>query len=191
MVTRRRRLFLLHGETPMSSPTSARESGAEQEKEKAPAGNGGANAVVGPAREHSQTLFILIFKGRPEDTPAARITDLYVVANDDSNTNSTFRLDGQPGKYRAGELWNLAAPRLRPDYRSQIHVATLPTASAVDTTLHDTIKGVVVNNEDPSWGCQHWVGDVVTTLQELGMISEDEGDRAIDAMMNIILGAPR
>ncbi|KAK7931634.1 hypothetical protein PG985_002346 [Apiospora marii] len=175
----------------MSSPASAREPGAEQGKEATPAGNGGANAVAGPARGHSQTLSILIFKGRPEDTPAARITDLYVAANDDSNTNSTFRLDGQPGKYRAGELWNLAAPRLRPDYRSQIHVATLSTASAVDTTLHDTIKGVVVNNEDPSWGCQHWVGDVVTTLHELGMISEDEGDRAIDAMMNIILSAPR
>lgn len=181
----------MHGETPMSSPTSAGEPGAEQGKETKPAGNGGANAVAGSARGHSQTLSILIFKGRPEDTPAARITDLYVAANDDSNTNSTFRLDGQPGKYRAGELWNLAAPRLRPDYRSQIHVATLPTASAVDTTLHDTIKGVLVNNEDPSWGCQHWVGDVVTTLQELGMISEDEGDRAIDAMMNIILAAPR
>ncbi|KAK8116206.1 hypothetical protein PG984_012708 [Apiospora sp. TS-2023a] len=191
MVTRRRRLFLLHGETPMSNPTSARESGAEQGKEETPAGNGSANAKAGPSIGHFQTLSILIFKGRPEDTPAARITDLYVVANDDSNTNSTFRLDGQPGKYRAGELWNLAAPRLRPDYRSQIHVATLSTASAVDTTVHDTIKGVVINNEDPSWGCQHWVGDVVTTLQELGMISEDEGDRAIDAMMNIILAAPR
>ncbi|KAK8069496.1 hypothetical protein PG994_006112 [Apiospora phragmitis] len=172
----------------MSSPTSARESGAEQET---PAGKDGANRVAASTREHAQTLSILIFRGKPEDTPATRVTDLYVAANDDSNTNSTFRLDGQPGRYRAGELWNLAAPRLRPDYRSQIHVATLPTTSAVDTTLRDTIKGAAVNNEDPSWGCQHWVGDVVTTLQELGMISEDEGDRAIDAMMNIILAAPR
>jgi len=80
---------------------------------------------------------------------------------------------------------------LRPDYRSQIHVATLPAPSAVDTTLHDTIRAVTVNNDDPSWGCQHWVGDVVTTLHELGMISQDDGERAIDAMMNIILAAPR
>ncbi|KAK8084780.1 hypothetical protein PG997_006051 [Apiospora hydei] len=175
----------------MSSPALARDSGAEQGKEETLAGNDGANVATKSTRQHSQTLSILIFKGKPEDTPAARVTDLYVVANDENNTNSTFRLDGQAGRYRASELWNLAAPRLRPDYRSQIHVATLPTSSAVETTLHDTIKGVVVNNEDPSWGCQHWVGDVVTTLQELGMISEDEGDRAIDAMMNIILSAPR
>ncbi|KAK8098413.1 uncharacterized protein PG998_013899 [Apiospora kogelbergensis] len=175
----------------MSSSIAAREPGAEQAKEETPAGNHGADAAAAPSRNRSQTLSILIFRGRPEDTPAARITDLYVAASDDSNTNSTFRLDGRPGSYRAGELPNLAAPRLRPDYRSQIHVATLPATSVAGTSLHDTIKGVVINNDDPSWGCQHWVGDVVMTLHELGIITEDEGDRAIDAMMNIILAAPR
>jgi len=110
LVTRRRRLFHLHGETPMSSSIAAGKSGAEQGKAETPAGNNGADVAAAPSRNPSQTLSILIFRGRPEDTPAARITDLYVAANDDGNTNSTFRLDGQPGRYRAGELWNLQLP---------------------------------------------------------------------------------
>jgi hypothetical protein len=169
-----------------TGPPGTTGAGRGRQQHQSQAGDG-AGEAVGSASGHLQELYILIFKGEQADDADHRTTDLF-VRND--CTNSTFRLEGQPGRYRVGEVCKQPAPRFRPRYRSQIHVASVSTRTAADTFLLDTIKGVAVNNADPSWNSHHWVGDVVTTLQGAGIITQEEGNLAIDAMMDIVLRAP-
>lgn len=144
-----------------------------------------------PAGESAQTreLWILIFKGHPRDIQSARVTDLYLEVNDDnsnnsSNSNCTFRLEGQPGGYWVSEERNQPEPRFRSHFYQKLHVATLQS----DSTLRNAVNDVPLRHNESDFNCQTWVGDVIEKLQTDGLISS--GDAVVDAMVKSIYQAP-
>ncbi|KAI1390043.1 uncharacterized protein F4822DRAFT_428389 [Hypoxylon trugodes] len=139
---------------------------------------------------HSQTLWILIFRGYPRDIQSARITELYIVFDDDESRNLTIRIQGHHPNFAVDEVWNQAHPRTRPHFFRRLAVATVETSSELDMRLRDAILGTHVNNTESDWTCQSWVGDALTTLQDARLITVEEGDNALNGMVNYIARAP-
>ncbi|KAI0849263.1 hypothetical protein F5Y00DRAFT_261733 [Daldinia vernicosa] len=146
---------------------------------------GNPNAV-----SHSQTLWILIFRGYPRDIQSTRVTELCIVFDDNENKNLTVRIKGSYPHYSVDEVWNQAPARTRPHFYRRLAVATVETSSELDTRLRDAILGTHVNNTELDWNCQSWVGDVLTTLQDAKLITDEEGDNALNGMVNYIARAP-
>ncbi|KAI1142532.1 hypothetical protein F5Y05DRAFT_409682 [Hypoxylon sp. FL0543] len=139
---------------------------------------------------HSQTLWILIFRGFPRDIQSARVTELCIVFDDNENRNLTIRIKGQHPNFSVEEVWNQAPARTRPHFYRRLAVATVETTSELDMQLRDAILGTHVNNTESDWTCQSWVGDVVTTLQDAKLITVEDGDNALNGMVNYIARAP-
>ncbi|KAI1098921.1 hypothetical protein F4804DRAFT_345952 [Jackrogersella minutella] len=139
---------------------------------------------------HSQTLWILIFRGYPRDIQSARVTELYIVFDDNESKNLTIRIQGHYPNFVVDEVWNQPHPRTRPNYYRRLAVATVETSSELDMGLRDAILGSHVNNTESDWTCQSWVGDVLTTLQDAKLITVEEGDNALNGMVNYIARAP-
>ncbi|KAI1487882.1 hypothetical protein F5X96DRAFT_680925 [Biscogniauxia mediterranea] len=140
--------------------------------------------------EFSQTLWILIFSGQPRDIQSTRVTELYIVFNENESTNLTIQIQGQHPSFKVKEVWNKPPPRSRPRFLRRLAVSTLPTDSEFDTRLRDAIVRTRVDNVEPDWTCQSWVGDVLTELQNADLITVDEGDSALNGMVNCISQAP-
>ncbi|KAI0601493.1 hypothetical protein F4775DRAFT_397217 [Biscogniauxia sp. FL1348] len=141
-------------------------------------------------KEYSQTLWILIFSGQPRDIQSARITELCIVFNENESTNLTIQIQGQHPSFKVKEVWNRPPPRSRPRFLRRLAVSTLSTNSEFDTRLRDSIVRTRVDNVEPDWTCQSWVGDVLTELQNANLITVDEGDSALNGMVNCISQAP-
>ncbi|KAI1081054.1 hypothetical protein F5B20DRAFT_70207 [Whalleya microplaca] len=139
---------------------------------------------------HTQTLWILIFRGHPHDIQSARVTELYIVFDEDESTNLTIQIQGQHPNFTVKEAWNGALPRARPHFFRRLEVATIETTSESDMHLRNAILGTPVNNTESDWTCQSWVGDVLTVLQEANLITVEEGDNALNGMVNYISRAP-
>ncbi|KAI1372920.1 hypothetical protein F4677DRAFT_448952 [Hypoxylon crocopeplum] len=139
---------------------------------------------------HSQTLWILIFRGYPRDIQSGRATELYIVFDDNESKNLTIRIQGQHPNFSVEEVWNQAPPRTRPHFFRRLAVATVETSSELDTRLRDAILSTHVNNTEADWTCQSWVGDVLTALQDARLITVEEGDNALNGMVNYIARAP-
>ncbi|KAI2624869.1 hypothetical protein GGR54DRAFT_637770 [Hypoxylon sp. NC1633] len=139
---------------------------------------------------HTQTLWILIFRGSPRDIQSARVTELSIVFDDNESKNLTIRIQGQHPSFSVDEVWNQPPPRTRPHFFRRLAVATVETHSELDTRLRDAILGTQVNNTESDWTCQSWVGDVLTTLQDARLITVEEGDNALNSMVNYIARAP-
>ncbi|KAI1462694.1 hypothetical protein F4805DRAFT_452518 [Annulohypoxylon moriforme] len=139
---------------------------------------------------HSQTLWILIFRGYPRDIQSTRVTELYIVFDENESKNLTIRLTGHHPNFTVEEVWNQPHPRTRPHFYRRLAVATVETSSELDMRLRDAISGSQVNNIESDWTCQSWVGDVLTTLQDARLITVEEGDNALNGMVNYIARAP-
>ncbi|KAI8624855.1 hypothetical protein F5Y19DRAFT_284661 [Xylariaceae sp. FL1651] len=147
----------------------------------------GGTSKPGPV----QTLWILIFKGQPRDIQSTRVTELYIAYNEDESTNVTIQIQGEHPNFRVNEVWNQPLPRLRPNFYRRLAVSTLTTTGEeFDTRLRDAIWSTPVNNTELDWSCQSWVGDVVTVLQEMNLITAEEGDNALNGMVNYLSQAP-
>ncbi|KAI0471310.1 hypothetical protein F4859DRAFT_515529 [Xylaria cf. heliscus] len=140
---------------------------------------------------HMQTLWILIFKGQPKDLQSTRITELYIAFDEDEGTNVTIRIQGEYPNFRAHEEWNQPLPWMRPNFFRRLAVSTFTTMGReLDMRVRDAIWGTPVNNRELDYSCQIWVGDVVTVLQERNLITAEEGDNALNGMVNYISQAP-
>ncbi|KAI5855012.1 hypothetical protein GGS23DRAFT_608259 [Durotheca rogersii] len=139
---------------------------------------------------HTQTLWILIFRGYPRDIQSARVTELNIVFDDNESRNLTIRIEGHHPNFRVIEAWNQGHPRTRPHFFRRLAVATVETTADRDTRLRDAILGTHVNNTESDWTCQSWVGDVLTALQDAALITVEEGDNALNGMVNYIARAP-
>ncbi|KAI1502619.1 hypothetical protein F5X99DRAFT_154378 [Biscogniauxia marginata] len=139
---------------------------------------------------YSQTLWILIFAGHPRDIQSTRVTELCIVFNENESTNLTIQLQGQHPSFKVKEIWNKPPPRSRPRFLRRFAVSTLPTSSEFDTKLRDAILRTSVDKVESDWTCQSWVGDVLTELQNADLITVDEGDSALNGMVNCISQAP-
>ncbi|KAI0881828.1 uncharacterized protein GGS22DRAFT_192022 [Annulohypoxylon maeteangense] len=139
---------------------------------------------------HSQTLWILIFRGSPRDIQSNRVTELYIVFDENESKNLTIRIQGHHPNFTVEEIWNQPHPRTRPHFYRRLAVATVETSSELDMGLRDAISGSHVNNTESDWTCQSWVGDVLTTLQDARLITVEEGDNALNGMVNYIARAP-
>ncbi|KAI0164309.1 hypothetical protein GGR52DRAFT_575666 [Hypoxylon sp. FL1284] len=139
---------------------------------------------------HSQTLWILIFRGHPRDIQSTRVTELHIVFDDNENRNLTIRIKGQHPNFRVEELRDQPPSRTRPHFLQRLAVATLETTSDLDMQLRDAILSTHVNNTESDWTCQSWVGDVLTELQDERFITVEEGDNALNGMVNYIARAP-
>lgn len=135
----------------------------------------------------TQTLWILIFKGRPRDLQSTRITELYIAFEDDEGTNITIRLQGAYPDFRIQEEWNQPLPWMRPNFHRRLAVSTWKD---LGMRVRDAIWTTPVNNTELDYGCQSWVGDVVTVLQDANLITAEEGDNALNGMVNYISQAP-
>ncbi|KAI1203325.1 hypothetical protein F5X97DRAFT_341942 [Nemania serpens] len=127
----------------------------------------------------TQTLWILIFKGRPRDLQSTRITELYIAFEDDEGTNITIRLQGAYPDFRIQEEWNQPLPWMRPNFHRRLAVSTWKD---LGMRVRDAIWTTPVNNTELDYGCQSWVGDVVTVLQDANLITAEEGDNALNGM---------
>ncbi|KAI0186781.1 hypothetical protein EV127DRAFT_166312 [Xylaria flabelliformis] len=140
---------------------------------------------------HMQTLWILIFKGQPQDLQSTRITELYIAFDEDEGTNVTIRIQGEYPNFRAHEEWNQPLPWMRPNFFRRLAVATfMTTGRELDMRVRDAIWATSVNNRESDYSCQIWVGDAVTVLQEANLITAEEGDNALNGMVNYISQAP-
>ncbi|KAI1327207.1 hypothetical protein F5Y16DRAFT_372339 [Xylariaceae sp. FL0255] len=139
----------------------------------------------------AQTIWILIFTGRPRDIQSARVTELYIAFNEDESANVTISLQGQHPNFVVHETWNQPPPRRRQNFHRRLAISTIVTrGSEPDMSVRDAIWSTPVNNAEPDWSCQSWVGDVVTVLQEADLITAEEGDNALNGMVNYISQAP-
>ncbi|KAI8954211.1 hypothetical protein F4801DRAFT_575605 [Xylaria longipes] len=157
-----------------------------------------------------QTLWILIFKGQPQDLQSTRITELYIAFDEDEGTNVTIRIQGEYPSFRAHEEWNQPLPWMRPNFFRRLAVSTFTiTGRELDMRVRDAIWATPVNNRESDYSCQIWVGDVevkasteikahhhelavlkITVLQEANLITAEEGDNALNGMVNYISQAP-
>ncbi|KAI0201910.1 hypothetical protein F4808DRAFT_459300 [Astrocystis sublimbata] len=138
-----------------------------------------------------QTLWILIFKGHPQDLQSTRITQLYISFDEAEKSNVTIRIQGEYPDFKAHEEWNQPLPWLRPHYFRRLAVSTFTsTGNEIDLRVRNIIMDAPVNNPESDYNCQSWVGDVVTVLQEANLITVEEGDNAINSMVNLISQAP-
>ncbi|KAI1438477.1 hypothetical protein GGR50DRAFT_433734 [Xylaria sp. CBS 124048] len=138
-----------------------------------------------------QTLWILTFKGQPLDLQSTRLTELYIAFDEDEKTNVTIQMRGEHPNFSVHELWNQPLPWLRPNFYRRLAVSTFTTTGKeLDMRVRDAIWATPVNNTELDYSCQSWVGDVVTVLQEANLITAEEGDNALNGMVNYISQAP-
>ncbi|OTB09289.1 hypothetical protein M426DRAFT_7302 [Hypoxylon sp. CI-4A] len=142
------------------------------------------------ATNHSQTLWILIFRGYPRDIQSARVTELCIVFDDNESRNLTIRIKGQHPSFSVEEVWDQPPARTRPHFYRRLAITTVESHSELDMRLRDAIISTHVNNTELDWTCQSWVGDVLTTLQDERIITDEEGDNALNGMVNYIARAP-
>lgn len=57
------------------------------------------------------------------------------------------------------------------------------------SSLRATISGTPVVNQDGDWNSQNWVGDALGRLVTAGYLESGARDRALDAMVDVILEA--
>ncbi|TGJ76807.1 hypothetical protein E0Z10_g10832 [Xylaria hypoxylon] len=136
-----------------------------------------------------QTLWILIFKGQPQDLQSTRITELYIAFDEDEAINVTIQMQGEHPNFRHHEEWNQPLPWMRPNFYRRLAVSTfMTTGRELNTRVRDVIWDTPVNNSELDYGCQSWVGDAV--LQDANLITAEEGDNALNGMVNYISQAP-
>ncbi|KAI0813325.1 hypothetical protein GGR55DRAFT_569934 [Xylaria sp. FL0064] len=175
-------------ETPPSSQEHGNvASGLSTEQSSRPVSHPAATSKPG----QMQTLWILIFKGQPQDLQSTRITELYIAFDEDEGTNVTIQMQGEYPDFRTHEVWNQPFPWMRPNFYRRLAVATfMTTGRELDMRVRDAIWGTPVNNTELDYNCQTWVGDVVTVLQDANLITAEEGDNALNGMVNYISQAP-
>ncbi|KAJ8122535.1 hypothetical protein ONZ43_g1296 [Nemania bipapillata] len=132
-----------------------------------------------------------VFKGQPRDLQSTRVTELYIASDGDERTNVTIRMQGEHPNFRVHAEWNQPLPWTRPNFYRRLAVATFPTTGGeLDVRVRDAIWNTPVNNTELDYSCQSWVGDVVTVLQDANLITVEEGDNALNGMVNYISQAP-
>ncbi|GAP84492.2 hypothetical protein SAMD00023353_1100080 [Rosellinia necatrix] len=138
-----------------------------------------------------QTLWILIFKGQPQDHQSTRITELYIAFDEDEATNVTIQLRGEYPNFKVHEEWNQPLPWMRPNFYRRLAVSTfVTTGKELNMRVRNVIRDVPMNNTELDYSCQSWVGDVVTVLQDANLITAEEGDNALNGMVNYIWQPP-
>ncbi|KAI1130089.1 hypothetical protein F5Y10DRAFT_236625 [Nemania abortiva] len=175
-------------ETPLSSQEHGDvASGLSTEPASRPVSHPTATSKPG----QTQTLWILIFKGQPRDLQSTRITELYIAFDEDEGTNVTIRMQGEYPNFRVHEEWDQPLPWMRPNFHRRLAVSTFATVGReLDMRVRNAIWETPVNNTELDYGCQSWVGDVVTVLQDANLITVEEGDNALNGMVNYISQAP-
>ncbi|KAI1270778.1 hypothetical protein F5Y18DRAFT_21661 [Xylariaceae sp. FL1019] len=139
----------------------------------------------------AQTLWILIFKGHPRDIQSTRVTELYLAFNESESINVTFSLRGQYPSFRVREVWNGPMPRHRRNFHRRLAVSTImSTEKELNMCVRDAISDTPANNSEPDLTSQSWVGDMITVLQEADLVTVEEGDNALNGMVNYISQAP-
>lgn len=111
--------------------------------------------------------------------------------DEDETTNVTIQMRGEYPNFSAHEEWNQPLPWTRPNFYRRLAVSTFATTGKeLDLRVRDAILNAPVNNTELDYGCQSWVGDVVTVLQDENLITAEEGDNALNSMVNYISQPP-
>ncbi|KAI0431715.1 hypothetical protein F5Y09DRAFT_183096 [Xylaria sp. FL1042] len=175
------------GTPPSSQEHGNVASGLSTEQASRPVSHPAATSKPG----QMQTLWILIFKGQPQDLQSTRTTELYITFDEDEGTNVTIQMQGEYPNFRPHEVWNQPLPWMRPNFYRRLAVATfMTTGRELNMRVRDAIWDTPVNNTELDYSCQSWVGDVVTVLQDANLITAEEGDNALNGMVNYISQAP-
>ena len=56
--------------------------------------------------------------------------------------------------------------------------------------IQSRIMATPIENSDRSWNCQHWVGDALLRLSNVGWITTAARKAAVDTMAGVVTDAP-
>ena len=131
------------------------------------------------------SISIIIYKGSPIDGSKYRHTALFLESPD--TTTLLLHVTGASGFFQA-EVKPGKDPSQSKKFVEKILVGKIQGQGK--DAIESAIQSTPVNNSDPSWNCQNWVGDVLEKLSDRGWITNDACSKAIDAMAEIIVDAP-
>ncbi len=131
------------------------------------------------------SLSIILYKGSPIDASKYRHTVLFVEFPD--NTTLLLHVIGASGFFEA-EVKRGEDPFKSQKFVKQIPVGTIQGQGKV--AIESEIKSTPIDNSDPSWNCQSWIGDALKKLSDSGWITSDARSNAIDAMAEVLVDAP-
>jgi hypothetical protein len=131
-------------------------------------------------------LSISIDKGEPLDWQMYRHTALCLRPTDGEKP-MIVHAAGPKGEYVL-ETKDDYDPATSPMLAKEVHVASTRVPASkiqVAAILHQT----PVRNRDPEFDCQKWVGDALQKLVEAGCIEQEECERGIEGMVEVIMEA--
>ncbi|KAI0110873.1 hypothetical protein GGR51DRAFT_81673 [Nemania sp. FL0031] len=93
---------------------------------------------------------------------------------------------GEHPNSRVYEEQNQPQPWLRPNFYRRLAVSTFAaTGKELDMRVRDAIRETPVNKE-LEYGCQSWVGNALEVLQDENLITGEEGDSALNGMIEFV-----
>ncbi|KAI0406626.1 hypothetical protein F4802DRAFT_87726 [Xylaria palmicola] len=138
-----------------------------------------------------QHLAVIVFRGDLIDAPQFRHTGLLIQHLDQDRSvlrQWYMHVKGAVGFFQREECDR--DPTNSESFAGLVPVATIEVSGSRDNRLRDAIWCTPVSNGDCSWNCQNYVGDALYSCTRAGLISEDQTEKAIDGMTDIILEAP-
>lgn len=134
----------------------------------------------------TQTLSIVIYKGKPIDSMKFWHTALFIEYSEGRNV--LLHVTGAAVFFEFEERQDGRDVTTAPSFVSKVHVATL-NAGQEDLTLRNTIYNTLVNNSDNGWNCQVWIGDDLERVRVNMLLSADTIRAAADGMVDVLIDA--
>jgi len=133
----------------------------------------------------SASLSIIIYKGSPVDAPEFRHTALFLEIP--GSNSLLLHIVGTSGIFQPQVKQN-EDPSKSQKFVRRIAVAKIQGQSK--NAIQSRIMATPIKNSDKSWNCQHWVGDALTRLSNVGWISPATRKTAVDTMASVVIDAP-
>ncbi|KAI9674494.1 MAG: hypothetical protein M1817_001832 [Caeruleum heppii] len=155
------------------------------------------------------SLSILIFRGEPLDLRSTRHSALY-LSNDQSVTKGSasacptalppcppgdaliLHVTGGHGFFALQENSDID-PRRNEDFHCEIPVFSFPASGLkfdLAREVTDVIKRTPINNKERDWNCQTWVAEALGRCAEMGLITREGVDAAVDQMVDVLMEVP-
>lgn len=131
------------------------------------------------------SLSIIIYKGSPIDASEFRHTALFLEFSD--AITLLIHVTGSSGFFQA-EVRPGEEPTRSKKFIKKITVGTI--MGQTKAAIESAIKFTPIDNSDPSWNCQNWVGDALKKLSDRQWITNGAFSEAIDAMGEVVVDAP-
>jgi len=133
------------------------------------------------------SVSVAIFRSEPQDYKKKRHVGLYFQPRDAYGSEYFIDVVGSTKAF---------AFHVRENYRpegSARWATTVPVADLkkllTPTLLIDLMRAVPINNDDPEFSCQNWVGFALKDLSAHGYISQEDYRNGFDKMVDATMEA--